>query len=130
VRLRSAFRKDWEFESPHTHMEVDFLARYYWNRIFWTFARPIRKTFRYFRPPKGRAVKVIINDGTKIVFAGINYSPRLWTIPGGGVARNETFEDAARREVWEELGLHIGSLSPAGEYLHPHEYGVFQTKVF
>lgn len=32
-----------------------------------------------------------------------------WELPGGGRSRNETVEDAARREVKEELGLDIAA---------------------
>ena len=31
----------------------------------------------------------------------------FWVAPGGGVQGDERYEDAARREVWEETGLHI-----------------------
>lgn len=30
-----------------------------------------------------------------------------WTIPGGAVEFNETFHNAVKREIFEELGLHI-----------------------
>lgn len=31
----------------------------------------------------------------------------FWVAPGGGVHGDESYEDAARREVWEETGLRI-----------------------
>lgn len=31
----------------------------------------------------------------------------FWVAPGGGVQGEESYEDAARREVWEETGLRI-----------------------
>jgi 8-oxo-dGTP pyrophosphatase MutT (NUDIX family) len=34
----------------------------------------------------------------------------LWITPGGGLNHGETFEQAARRELWEETGLAIEDL--------------------
>lgn len=31
----------------------------------------------------------------------------FWVAPGGGVKGDESYEEAARREAWEETGLHI-----------------------
>ncbi len=31
--------------------------------------------------------------------------PRLWITPGGGVEPGESFEEGARRELWEETGI-------------------------
>lgn len=37
---------------------------------------------------------------------------RVWMMPGGGVKPGETFEEAARRELWEEVGIRGAELGP------------------
>lgn len=39
-------------------------------------------------------------------------SPQFWLVPGGGARRGETVEDAARREIYEEVGARLGELGP------------------
>lgn len=39
---------------------------------------------------------------------------RYWVTPGGGVEVGETWEDAARREMWEETGIND---APLGKWL-------------
>jgi 8-oxo-dGTP pyrophosphatase MutT (NUDIX family) len=35
-----------------------------------------------------------------------------WLTPGGGLEPDESFEQAAQRELWEETGLHVEALGP------------------
>ena len=52
----------------------------------------------------------IISDGSgRIVVVRRGHPPGegLWSIPGGRVESGETLEDAVRREVVEETGLHV-----------------------
>jgi len=115
-------------------MDIGFLSRYYGNRIFWFFAGPIRRSFRYFFRGQGRAVKILIHRSDKILLVRPNYGHREWTIPGGAVDGNESFEHAARRETMEELGIHLNNLATVCSYEHVHEYqntdiGVFAASV-
>jgi 8-oxo-dGTP pyrophosphatase MutT (NUDIX family) len=36
----------------------------------------------------------------------------IWILPGGGLNENETFEEAALRELWEETGIGDVDLGP------------------
>jgi 8-oxo-dGTP pyrophosphatase MutT (NUDIX family) len=42
---------------------------------------------------------------------GLGDAPVLWLPPGGGLEEGESHEDAARRELWEEIGLRAADLS-------------------
>lgn len=44
--------------------------------------------------------------------------PTKWGLPGGHIEWREQPEDAARRELFEELNLYIGALEPVGDYLY------------
>lgn len=46
----------------------------------------------------------------------------LWDIPGGGKGRLEHPQRAARRELREETGLHVGRLRKLGVWPHQHTY--------
>ncbi len=57
-----------------------------------------------------RGVRVIVVDERRVLLVAHWYAPWAWTLPGGGVSKNESPEDAAMREVREETGLRVRSL--------------------
>jgi len=57
---------------------------------------------------------VITNLAGDILLLRHSYGPPVWSLPGGGVEPGEDPEDAARREVFEELGIALGKLQPLG----------------
>lgn len=60
-----------------------------------------------------QGVRVIVVKDRSVVLVTHWYAPWTWTLPGGGVNKNETPEAAAAREVKEETGFDVKSL--AGE---------------
>jgi NAD+ diphosphatase len=73
--------------------------------VYWFLARP-----------RTRGVKCVIVRGDQMLLVRHTYGPRrLWTFPGGRVRRSERPEDAALREIREELGISIQDWVPIGE---------------
>jgi 8-oxo-dGTP pyrophosphatase MutT (NUDIX family) len=56
---------------------------------------------------------VAVYVGPQLLLVHTSYQAG-WQLPGGGVRRGETPEDAARRELGEEIGLATSALFPAG----------------
>jgi ADP-ribose pyrophosphatase YjhB (NUDIX family) len=66
--------------------------------------------------PAHRATKEVsvlawVDDGYgHVLFVRQVAGKRLWSLPGGKVAPNESLEDGLRRETLEEIGVHIAGL--------------------
>ncbi|KOU17089.1 NUDIX hydrolase [Streptomyces sp. WM6349] len=52
----------------------------------------------------------------------------LWAFPGGGIEAGESPEEAAVREVAEEVGLEVAAVQVLGDRVHPQS-GVHMTYV-
>jgi 8-oxo-dGTP pyrophosphatase MutT (NUDIX family) len=59
--------------------------------------------------PRTHGVKcVLVDDSGRALFVRHTYGDRRrWELPGGGVHRDETLLQAARREAFEELGVDV-----------------------
>ena len=55
---------------------------------------------------------LLFRADVNFTFEGSSGQRSLWFAPGGGVEGNETPEEAAHRELWEETGLRDVELSP------------------
>jgi 8-oxo-dGTP diphosphatase len=82
---------------------------------------PLVKLYWKIFKPESYGVKVLIinpNNKNKVLLIRHSYGDTaLWNIPGGGYnPKKETSEVAARREIFEELGIKIINLELLGEY--------------
>lgn len=90
----------------------------------------IRRFYWFLVRPHTRGVKCIIEHEGKILFVRLSYSHKGWTLPGGKVEKGESFENAARRETFEEVGITVSNLVKVGEYISTKEYKIDTVKVF
>jgi len=81
--------------------------------------------------PKKDRVRVIIyrNDGNVLLVKN-RFSCQKWALPGGGVNRDESYEQVAAREVLEEVGLKIDDLRYLGKANSHESYAKFSVRVF
>ena len=81
------------------------------HRALLPIAHRLRHLWRKWRrtPLRGCAV-VITNFSGDVLLLRHSYGPDVWALPGGGVGAKEDPEDAARREIHEELGMELGKL--------------------
>ncbi len=80
---------------------------------------PIKRRYWSLSSSVRSAVKVVIVRDGKILLVRQSFGPNFWTLPGGGVDQDELLEDAARREVQEEVGLTLENILLCGEFMHP-----------
>ncbi len=65
---------------------------------------------------RNRATAIIIRDKKMLVIHRQKFGRDYYTLPGGGVEFDETFEDACIREVNEETGLDVISIQQVRKY--------------
>jgi 8-oxo-dGTP pyrophosphatase MutT (NUDIX family) len=93
------------------------------KKFYYFFKNPIYKFYCFIFRPKSLGVKVVVeNSKGEILMVRISYSHKKWTFPGGGVEKNESFKQAAIRELEEEVGIKTENLIEMGEYLSDSNY--------
>lgn len=68
------------------------------------------------------SVVLIVNEDGHILLQHRKYPKGSWGIPGGLMELEESTEDTARREVFEETKLEIGELKLINIYSGPQNY--------
>ena len=74
-----------------------------------------------FRPTTTGCKCVIEHDGRWLMIRN-TYGRGHWTFPGGAVERGESPDDAAKREVREEVGVWLRDVEPIGSCFSDRQY--------
>ena len=81
------------------------------HRLLYLAADRARRLWWRVHPSPRTGVAVIAFDGQgRVLLARHSYGPPVWTLPGGGIDRGELPEQAAVREIREELGCGLADL--------------------
>ena len=85
------------------------------HRALYRVAHRVRMIFWRIAKPQLQASWVIGRDiDGKLLLLRLSYGEGAWELPGGGVGKAETPEDAARRELLEETGCEALALAQVG----------------
>ena len=79
------------------------------------------KLYCFFVRPLTLGVRVMMIRDRKVLLVRHTYI-NGWYMPGGGVKRNETLDQAARREAREEVGAELVEFSFVGAYTNFTEW--------
>ncbi len=96
-----------------------------WIRLLYAAFR----VYCFFVRPVTLGVRVMLIREAQVLLVRQSYLPG-WFMPGGGLERGETLEEAARREVREEVGAEMGALQLLGAYTHFGEWKSDHNIVF
>jgi 8-oxo-dGTP pyrophosphatase MutT (NUDIX family) len=82
---------------------------------------PVVYMFWYISKPNTRGTKVVIVNEDKILLIKNTYGYG-WTLPGGGIKTSEEPEQAAIREVFEEVGITIAEIIEVDIFTTNHQH--------
>lgn len=103
---QSSIRQPTSFTSRPTIIDLAWRSAY---RIGF----PLARVWWHWRRASHEGALVAIHVGAALLLVRSSYR-RTWNLPGGGIRPGELPEAAARRELEEELGLSVASLTEAG----------------
>lgn len=81
-------------------------SRHTYANFFFPFLYRLLKVYWFFRRPRYLGAKVIAVSLDSVLLVRHTYQDKnKWHFPGGGAKRGEGPEEAALRELWEEVGI-------------------------
>ena len=83
---------------------------------------PLMRIYWFVRRPATTGVRCLLINGENVLLITHTYGNPLRTIPGGGVTAGETPEQAVVREVREEVGIELNTVTLVGDVKHFEEY--------
>jgi ADP-ribose pyrophosphatase YjhB (NUDIX family) len=89
----------------------------------------VYKLWLFIARPLTLGVRVMLIRNGKVLLVRQSYM-KGWFMPGGGVKRGETLEQAARREAREEVGADLKNISLFGAYSNFAEWKSDHNIVF
>ena len=114
---------------PHKGSIVGEMFSSFGLAIFRGVAYVMSRVFRI-GSKKDRVRVIVYRDDGDILLVRSRFSRQEWALPGGGVNRNESYEQAAVRETLEEVGLKIHNLRYLGKANSHESYAKFSVRVF
>jgi 8-oxo-dGTP pyrophosphatase MutT (NUDIX family) len=80
-------------------------------------AHRLLRVWWFVRRPALHGVKCVLTDSDRVLLVRHTYGNRAWDLPGGNVRRTEEVEEAASREMEEELGVRVERWDALGDIL-------------
>jgi 8-oxo-dGTP pyrophosphatase MutT (NUDIX family) len=103
-------------------MEIPVALR----RQAYRMAHRILRAWWFVRRPALHGVKCVLTNGERVLLVRHTYGNRTWDLPGGNVRRSEVAQQAASREIEEELGIRVERWDSLGDLLRV-SYGCQDT---
>ena len=92
------------------------------TRLFYRWAYTLLRLYWFLVRPDVYGVKCVLCWNQHLLMIRHTYGRPAWTVPGGGIHKGETPEEAVRREVAEEVGITLRQVRYLGEIVSIHDY--------
>jgi len=90
--------------------------------LYWVYNQG-KKLYWYLWRPETIGVKcMVFNSAGQLLLVRVGYMHKSWVIPGGKVESGESFAEAAKRELYEEVGVAVEAVSPLFTREHTKQY--------